>query len=276
MRSAAKWWQPKAILRGRVVPAAVPITVALVAAGCDPAAERLGNPQDRSDGTLPELTLPRAAEPPKIDGVLDESAWRDAGDTGPFVAPGSGKPASKSKVQARARLLYDTAKLYVAFEVLDPAPTSAFARDAVDPHIWSKASGVELMLAPGDFADNRDYFEVQVEVGGAVWDTRFDDYNAPVRQAKDPNDVRFGHQEWKSGIERATQRHSWGYVVELALPFAQLKTTRTPAPPAAGSEWRMNLYTFRDGQADALAWSPILGKGNFHRASRFGVLRFAP
>lgn len=276
MRIAAWCRQLKAIVRGCVVPTAVPMAVALVAAGCDRAADRLGKSQDRGDGTLPELTLPRTAEPPKIDGVLDESAWRNAGDTGPFVAPGSGKPASKSKVQARARVLYDATNLYVAFEVLDSAPTSAFARDAVDPHIWSKASGVELMLAPGDFTDNRDYFEVQVEVGGAVWDTRFDDYNAPVRQAKDPQDVRFGHQEWKSGIERATQRHGWGYVVELALPFAQLKTARTPTPPAAGSKWRMNLYTFRDGQADALAWSPILGKGNFHRASRFGVLRFAP
>jgi hypothetical protein len=36
----------------------------------------------------------------------------------------------------------------------------------------------------------------------------------------------------------------------------------------------MNLYSFRDGQADAMSWSPLLGQGNFHRSSRFGRLRF--
>ena len=248
----------------------------LCIAGCDGAAKRLGKAQDRSDAQLPELTATRAAAPPTIDGVIDEAEWRGAGDTGPFVAPGSGKPASKSNVKARARVLYDAKQLYVAFEVLDENPTSLFAVDEVDPHVWSRASGVELMIAPGAYADNRDYFEVQVEVGGAVWDTRFDDYNQPVRQIPQTKNVRFGHQEWKSEIRRATKRESWGYAVELALPFAQLKTARTPAPPTPGSTWRMNFYSFRDGQSDALAWSPLLGKGNFHRSSRFGVVRFGP
>ncbi len=249
----------------------------LAMAGCDPSSKRLGPKQDRSDGKLPELTATRAAIPPKIDGQLDQAEWAGAGSTGPFVAPGSGKAAHpKSKVRARARLLYDADKLYVAFEVLDEAPTSAFAQDAVDPHVWSKASGVELMIAPGSHADNRDYFEVQVEVGGAVWDTRFDDYNKPVGPRSGSKVVRFGHQDWKSGIVRATKRESWGYVVELALPFSQLKTQRNPTPPSAGATWRMNFYSFRDGQSDSLAWSPLLGKGNFHRASRFGQVRFGP
>ena len=249
----------------------------LLAAGCERSDERLGPKQDRSGGQLPELTVARATTPPKIDGQLEEAEWAAAASTGPFVAPGSGKAAHpKSKVRARARLLYDADKLYVAFEVLDETPTSAFAKDAVDPHVWSKASGVELMIAPGSHADNRDYFEVQVEVGGAVWDTRFDDYNKPVGPRPGSKVVRFGHQDWKSGIVRATKRESWGYTVELALPFNQLKTERNPAPPRAGDAWRMNFYSFRDGQSDSLAWSPLLGKGNFHRASRFGRVRFGP
>jgi hypothetical protein len=34
------------------------------------------------------------------------------------------------------------------------------------------------------------------------------------------------------------------------------------------------LYSFRDGQSQALAWSPLRREGNFHRAKRFGRLRF--
>jgi len=43
---------------------------------------------------------------------------------------------------------------------------------------------------------------------------------------------------------------------------------------ALSATWRLNLYTFRDGQRVSLAWSPVLGQGNFHRSSRFGRLRF--
>jgi hypothetical protein len=51
-------------------------------------------------------------------------------------------------------------------------------------------------------------------------------------------------------------------------------TSRVTAAPTAGEAWRMNLYTFRDGQRDSLAWSPLLGQGNFHRATRFGRVVF--
>jgi hypothetical protein len=36
----------------------------------------------------------------------------------------------------------------------------------------------------------------------------------------------------------------------------------------------MNVYSFRDGQRDSLAWSPTLGQGNFHFAPRFGRVIF--
>jgi hypothetical protein len=47
-----------------------------------------------------------------------------------------------------------------------------------------------------------------------------------------------------------------------------------PVPPRPGDVWRANLYSFRDGQGDSLAWSFIRGEGNFHRSSRFGRVVF--
>jgi hypothetical protein len=49
---------------------------------------------------------------------------------------------------------------------------------------------------------------------------------------------------------------------------------RAPIPPRPGDIWRLNLYSFRDGQRLALGWSPIRGQGNFHRSSRFGRIQF--
>jgi len=231
---------------------------------------------DRGDGALPAVRAPKLATGGiQIDGRLDEPAWKRAGSTGPFVSPGTGHPAPKSRVNAVAHLTWDDAHLFVGFEVHDPDPSTPFARDDVDPHLWARASGIELMLQPGDPGDNRDYFEVQVDVGGAVWDTRFDDYNRPISGGPSDDARRFGHQDWKSGIERATRRNNGSYVVELSLPWAAFRTQRWSGPPRKGDVWRANFYSFRDGQADALAWSPILGRGNFHRAERFGRLVLA-
>ncbi len=230
---------------------------------------------DRSDGAIPEVVVggvePGAIE---VEGVIDEPAWQQAGSTGAFVAPGDGRPDPGSGVNARAQVAWDERALYVALVVHDADPDSPFGPGDEDPHVWERASGVELMLQPGDPGDNRGYYEVQVDVAGAVWDTRFDDYNRPITDG--PGGRRFGHQGWRSEIERAVRVDSdaGAYTIEVALPWATLEGARATVPPQPGDVWRANLYTFRDGQRDAMAWSPILGEGNFHRASRFGRLSF--
>jgi len=234
---------------------------------------------DRSDGALPTLKVPKArATSVTIDGRLDEAAWLRAASTGPFVHPSSGRPEPRSKVNAIAKLVWNDEHLYVGAVVHDAQPTTPFGRDQQDPHIWAQASGIELMIQPGDHSDNRDYFEVQVDVGGAVWDTHFDDYNSPVTPGRDDATRRFGHQEWQSGVERATviDAASGKYTIELALPWSALKTPRAAVPPKPGAVWRMNFYSFRDGQRDSLSWSPLLGKGNFHRSARFGRVELSP
>jgi hypothetical protein len=257
-----------------VLPKSLALLAALAAAlGC----ARSGSKSvDRSSGEIPSVCAPRVAPGSmRIDGRLDESAWRQAGETGAFVDPGSGRPSSASKVNASARVAWDEASLYLAVVVEDRAPSSPFSRGEVDPHLWERASAVEVMLQPGDPGDNRDYYELQVDINGAVWDTRFDDYNAPIERAE--GSVRFGHQEWSSKVQRAVEIDPTAgrYAVEIAWPWASIAGARAPVPPREGDVWRVNLYSFRDGQREAMAFSPILNQGNFHRASRWGRLRFA-
>jgi hypothetical protein len=251
-------------------PYPIAFLVTLLAAGCDCSASG-----DRSDGTIVELDAARLDEGSiVIDGALDEDAWSRTETTGAFVRPGTGRPAPASKVPAEARIAYGPENLYFGFEVGDKSPTSPFSREADDPHIWSRASGIEIMLQPGDPGTNAHYYEVQVGARGAVWDTRFDDYNTPITGSGQSR--RFGHEAWDSRLRRAVQVHPGkGYTVEVALPFDSLDNPRGPSPPSPGDVWRINLYAFRDGQRDSLAWSPILGEGNFHRTSRFGRVRFA-
>jgi hypothetical protein len=219
------------------------------------------------------LDVPRLASPPILDGKLDDDAWSTAAVLGPLVEPGDGRAAESHPIASWARLGWDDSHLHIGVVVRDRAPKSPFHRDDVDPHVWGAASGVELMLQPGDPGDNRDYYELQVDVAGAVFDSHFDDYNAPITGAG-PARV-FGHQDWSSKVERAIYvDEGHFYSIEIALPWSSLAPGRSAIPPRAGDVWRLNVYTFRDGQRLALAWSPLRGQGNFHRAARFGRVRF--
>lgn len=221
------------------------------------------------------VALPRLSTPPVLDGKLDDAAWSGAAVLGPLVDPMSGAARPGHPVAAFARAGWDDRALYLGFVVHDKNPSSPFAREDRDPHVWGASSGVELMLQPGDPGDNKQYVEVQVDVNGAVFDSRWDDYMTPIAGSGAAR--VFGHQDWSSAVERATyvQRGSF-WSVELALPWSSLSPARVAVPPRPGDVWRLNLYTFRDGQRLALAWSPLRGQGNFHKSSRFGRVRFAP
>jgi hypothetical protein len=219
------------------------------------------------------VKLPRFATPPVLDGKLDDAVWANAATLGPFVDTFSGAVAEKHPVATFARAGWDDKNLYLAFVVRDRAPSSPFGRDDADPHIWGKSSGVEIMLQPGDPNDNRDYYEIQVDVGNAVFDSHWEDYMTPVSGSG--ADKIFGHMDWSSHVERASyvmSGHFWS--VEIALPWSSLATGRVAIPPRPGDVWRMNLYSFRDGQRLALGWSPIRGQGNFHKSARWGRVQF--
>ncbi len=224
-----------------------------------------------------ELDVPQRPEalPIAIDGKLGEPAWRAAADTGAFVHPGTGRFAARLPVQGRAKLLWDETFLYVGFEVSDRTVTGGFPADARDPHLWERDT-VEIMIDPDGDGDNRDYYEVQVNPQNLVFDSRFDRYNQPRGGPQGP----FGHEKWSAKLTSAVAVHGTldddsdrdqGYTVELKLPWSSLEKARR-SPPKPGDRWRMNLYAMQNN--GGVAWSPILGQGNFHRASRFGRVRW--
>ncbi|MCC6524161.1 MAG: carbohydrate-binding family 9-like protein [Polyangiaceae bacterium] len=221
--------------------------------------------------------MPRVAGGPELtlDGVLDEPLWRAAASTGPFVHAGSGAPASEQAVRGRARLAWDERWLFVAFEVETENVRGGFPADARDPHLWERDT-VELMLDPDGDGDNRDYYEIQVSPQNLVFDSQFDDYNLPRGGPAGP----FGHQAWSASVDSGVRVEGTlddpsdadrGYTVEARIPWTSFAKARR-APPAPGDRWRVNCYAMQDN--GGVAWSPILGQGNFHRSRRFGRVRF--
>ncbi|WP_437832652.1 carbohydrate-binding family 9-like protein [Sorangium sp. So ce1153] len=233
--------------------------------------------QARQVAAVKELAVRRLAPGAAIaiDGRLDEPAWQAAARTGPFVNVGTGREDRSLPTQGEARLLWDEAFLYVGFDVSDGTITGGFPQGARDPHLWERDT-VEVMIDPDGDGDNKDYYEIQISPQNLVFDSQFDDYNAPRGGASGP----FGHQEWSAGLASAVELRGTidddsdedrGYVVEAKIPWSSFAKARS-APPSPGDAWRMNFYAMQNN--GGAAWSPILGQGNFHRARRFGRVRF--
>lgn len=227
---------------------------------------------------IPELRVDRLAKGAsiKIDGKLDEEAWKTAANTGAFVNVKSGKRDPKSDVQGSAKLTWDEDALYIGFEVDDENVVGGFDKGTKDPHLWTKDT-VEIMIDPDGNGDNKDYYELQVNPQNLVFDSQFDDYNEP----KGGPDGPFGHQEWSSKLTSAVTINGTldkdgdkdkGYTVEIKLPWKSLDKAKT-VPPEVGQRWRMNFYAMQNN--GGVAWAPIRGKGNFHKASQFGKILWA-
>jgi hypothetical protein len=268
---------------------------ALAIAACtapEPSASRTSSPSTASPaprpapgpdprGTIKELDALRLpiGTGLTIDGKLDEPAWRAAKGTGPFVDVGSGRENPGLPTQGNARLLWDDQFLYVGFEVTDKKVHGGWPLDAgtgKEPHLWDKDT-VEIMFDPDGDGDNKDYYEIQINPQNLVFDTQYDDYNSPNGNGKGP----YGHEEWSSKLTSAVVVHGTldddsdvdqGYTVEAKIPWASF-TKAQHAPPLPGSTSRMNFYAMKNN--GGTAWSPILGMGNFHRASRFGRVRWS-
>ncbi|MCC6554588.1 MAG: carbohydrate-binding family 9-like protein [Polyangiaceae bacterium] len=238
---------------------------------------RLRTGMKNARAIMKRLSVPRLAPDAAIaiDGVLDEPAWASAAHTSAFVDVGTGRENRAIPAQGRARALWDDAFFYVAFEVADRNVTGGWPVGAKDPHLWEKDT-VEIMIDPDGDGDNKDYYEIQINPQNLVFDSQFDDYNAPRGGPDGP----FGHEEWSAGLTSAIKIDGTidddkdkdrGYTVEAKIPWASFSKAKR-APPAPGDTWRMNFYAMQNNGGSG--WSPLFGEGNFHRARRFGFVRF--
>jgi hypothetical protein len=236
---------------------------------------------------VPTLTAYKLAadDSIRVDGVMTEGAWKLASTTGALVDVGTGAPNDRSPVNATAKIAWDDRNLYIFWHVEEKDIIGGFTNPRSQPNDWTAGGQpklwtkdcVELMLDPDGDGDNKDYYELQINPQNRVFHSQFDALQMPHGGPNGP----FGHEDWNPGLRSAVAVHGTldkpddrdtGYDVEMALPWAALSKAHAH-PPSPGDEWRVNLYGMKLN--GGVAWSPILGQGNFHKASRFGRVTWA-
>jgi hypothetical protein len=203
----------------------------------------------------------------KIDGKLNEPAWKEAASTSAFVGTLDGRPSEQATT---AKLLWDDKNLYVAVEMTDPDVWSTLQKR--DDKLWTEEAIEMFVDADGD---GKSYIELQVNPKGAV----FDSYLPEHRQ---------NQNDWDSGLKAAIKIDGTlnnrkdvdkGWVVEFALPLDSARGKEKAmknVPPVVGTEWRVNLLRLdlpKSGAQVGTAWSPPM-VADFHALDKFGVLVF--
>lgn len=207
---------------------------------------------------------PKIAQPPVIDGVLDDAAWRQAPWTRVFL---KSLRMEAGRQDTRAKLVWDDAHLYVAFEVEDDEILTPFTAD--DQNLY-ESEVVEIFLDAD--ANERTYDEIELSPANHLFDARF----TARRKGMD--------RAWSSGTRHAVKLDGTlndpsdtdrGWTAELAIPFANLSAV-PHVPPRVGDRWTMNLFRLDHGKAgiQGLAWSPVM-VGDFHNLPKYGTLVFA-
>jgi hypothetical protein len=241
--------------------------------------------EEHTSNDVPSLTVTKLAHAFKItvDGKADEPEWGGATSTGPFVDVGTGKPNTSFPVNASAKLLWDDNNLYVFAQVQEASFYTGFTDAksqpsdftvAGQPKLWTK-DALEMMLEPDDAGTNTNYYELQINPQNKIFKSQFDSLQEPKGGPNGP----FGHEDWDPKMKSAVAiqhapegKETTGYNIEFAIPWAAYAKAANH-PPKPGDVWRLNFYGMKEN--GGVAWSPILGQGNFHKASRFAKVTWA-
>lgn len=202
-----------------------------------------------ANDSVPEILCRKTYNPPVIDGILSDVAWREAyGVTNFSLLAGQGFATEKTY----AYVLYDNYNLYIAFicfeSRLDLVTLKNFNRDGF---IWEDDC-VEVFMDTNH--NHKTYFHIITNIAGI----RYDEIGRLCPWAWDG--------DWQVAIAKYNDR----WTVEIAIPFSAMNLS-TPLP---GEVWGFNLNREEWRLMEMSSWAPTWF--SFHEPEHFGHLIFEP
>ncbi|WP_435009098.1 carbohydrate-binding family 9-like protein [Tundrisphaera lichenicola] len=207
-----------------------------------------------------------AVQPPKIDGKLDDPAWKAAAVIDRF--PSFWKKTEPGPDHAtKARLVWDHDALYFS-SVMTDADLRAFGTRQND-HLWN-GDVFELFFKPSK--DRPEYFEFQVNPNSVRFEAAF----VGRLNAVTPFDARKPLGMTAVALATGPEDETKGWIVEGKIPWTAFgPTVERPEP---GSSWTFALcrydYYGPENTDPILMSSAPLTQPNFHRFEDYGKLLF--
>jgi hypothetical protein len=223
--------------------AGLALALQVVAAPSDTADHVASAVLEHNGGRVPpQVVANYVQEPPDLDGRLDDAAWRDAMIVTDFiqVTPNDGtEPSERSEV----RVAYDRSALYIAARLYDREPGMIARRLGRRD---SYTSSDDFYVVIDSYHDHRTAFRFSVNPAGVRSD------------AIATNDDREADHSWEPVWAAATRVDSLGWVVEMRIPFSQLRFSGE-----AEQVWGINFSRgiFRKNERARWSWVPNTEQG---------------
>jgi len=174
-----------------------------------------------SQTTTKTLSAEKIGIPIKIDGVLDESAWKSAQVATDFFQyePYNGrKPSQPSQI----KVLYDNWGIYVGAMLYDSSPDSILRelgiRDA------ENMNADEFTVDILTYNDGQNALEFRISASGVQGDTKFSS--------------DFRDKSWDAVWKSAVNITDSGWIAEIEIPYSSLRFTKEETQVWGLNFWR--------------------------------------
>ncbi|MBI4656734.1 MAG: carbohydrate binding family 9 domain-containing protein [Elusimicrobia bacterium] len=188
----------------------------------------------RAENTGAVLEIKKIDSPPEIDGIINESEWKNASKISDFfqIAPKEGEPVSE---KTTVYIGYDVDNLYAAFEAVDSKPDKIRAQSAPRDKVFDD-DWIGLLL--DTFGDQRRAYEFFSNPLGIQMDL----FNAAGQEDTSPDYV------WHN----KARLNQDGYVVEFKIPFKSLRFPKTEI-----QKWRISFIRHIPRKNEKSIWPAL-------------------
>ena len=178
----------------------------------------------------------RVEKAPKIDGILNDKAWKDAELITDFVVfrPSNGKPVS-SEYQSIVKVIYDNDAIYISAQMNDPDP-EGIPKEFSTRDNFSQADFFLVTINPND--DGQNPFEFVVQATGNQADSKVSNGNEDFDWSA----------VWKSAV--STDANGWN--VEMKIPYRALRFANRPI-----QSWGFNFHRRLEKLNEQHTWTHI-------------------
>jgi serine/threonine protein kinase/formylglycine-generating enzyme required for sulfatase activity len=228
----------------------------------------------------------RANQPIRLDGKLDDEAWKAAPWTDDFVDI-EGDFRSKPRYRTRVKMLWDDQYLYLGAELEEPHVQGTYTKR--DSYIFHEDNAFNVFINPD--GNNHNYAQLEMNALNAVWDLRLKKPYRDGGQAEDEWDIpglrTAVHVNGTINDPRDTDK-TWACEIAIPWEIVSALNDRPGNAPRDGDQWRINFsraqwrYDIVDGKyvrdkdrrEDNWAWSPQ-GVVDMHRPELWGYVQFS-
>jgi Carbohydrate family 9 binding domain-like/Glycosyl hydrolase family 20, domain 2 len=207
--------------------------------------------------------------PPKIDGRLNDSCWRQNKYpvTGFVRYPFTGKSV-KADNQTVVKICYDKKNLYIAINALDLDYDSIMSKELKrDNKAIFKHDIVEIFINTNP--KNINFSQFVINASGSVFDV------FTKQRENDLGRKELFVESWNPDWKRATLKVGAGWVTEVAIPFAAFNKApvkELASPPKAGDRWR--VYFSRERRGLELSGVKFMRNGRFSTVAQYPYMKF--